>query len=306
LSCPHTATGAPAAPAPAGLSRTPLHRRRRPRTRPPRSSPPGAAPRSPPTFRSGWRCCRPGVFQRGPSYVVTWRDRGKLRSRAFRTLTEAKRFKARTDAGDTRPDSREPFNAYAQRWLGAYAGRTARGITDNTRATYRDAITRFAVPIFGTTRIEHIDPPLVREYIADLAGKGMAPSSVRRHFAPVRALLATAYDDGLLTRNPAAGVRVIVRDTRPARPKRLTPEQTTALLERMPAKHADMTCFLAATGVRISEALGARWGDLGAALHGQPVFRVRRAATKTEPVSGATALPRSPRTWATPMAAHWR
>lgn len=146
----------------------------------------------------------------------------------------------------------------------------------------------------------------MREYIADLAGKGMAPSSVRRHFAPVRALLATAYDDGLLTRNPAAGVRVIVRDTRPARPKRLTPEQTTALLERMPAKHADMACFLAATGVRISEALGARWGDLGAALHGQPVFRVRRAATKTEPVSGATALPRSPRTWATPMAAHWR
>ena len=72
----------------------------------------------------------PGIFRRGSSYVVPYRDRGKWRSRAFRTLTEAKRFKGRTDSGDTRPDSREPFNRYAKRWLDTYPGRTAKGLSD--------------------------------------------------------------------------------------------------------------------------------------------------------------------------------
>jgi integrase len=234
------------------------------------------------------------VFARGPSYVVTWRDRGKLRSRAFRTLTEAKRFKAQADAGDTRPDSRTPFSTYAAQWTETHNGRSAKAITDATRDSYRDAITRLAVPFFGSTRMEHVDPPLVREYIAHLAAKGMAPDTVRRHYAPVRALLATAYDDGLLQRNPAAGVRVIVRDTRPAVPKRLTPEQTQALLAAMPAEHAELAYFLAATGVRISEALGARWADLGAAPSGQPVLRVARDTTKTD--AGERTIPLTPET----------
>ena len=113
-----------------------------------------------------------------------------------------------------------------------YAGRTAKGLSDGTRASYRDAIERLAIPFFGTTRLEHIDPPLLRRYIEHLAkfppapgGRGkrkrnrdghLAPDTVRRHYAPVRALLATAYEDGLIARNPAAGVRVIVKDSAPS------------------------------------------------------------------------------------------
>ena len=87
----------------------------------------------------------------------------------FRTLTEAKRFKGRTDGGDTRTDPREPFSRYAKRWLDTYKGRTAKGLSDPTRASYRDAIERLAVPFFGTTRLEHIDPPTLRRYIDHLA-----------------------------------------------------------------------------------------------------------------------------------------
>lgn len=252
----------------------------------------------------------PGIFRRGASYVVPYRDRGKWRSRAFRTLTEAKRFKAKTDSGDTRPDSREPFSGYAKRWLDTYQGRTAKGLSDPTRASYRDAIERLAIPFFGTTRLEHIDPPLLRRYIDHLAskrpapgGRGkrnptrkghMAPDTVRRHYAPVRALLATAYEDGLIARNPAAGVRVIVKDRRVAKPKRLTPEQTQALLAHMPAAHAELAYFLASTGVRISEALGARWEHLGAAPNGRPVVRIPRDATKTD--AGERNIPLTPET----------
>jgi integrase len=236
----------------------------------------------------------PGIYTRGGSYAVAFRERGRLRTRQFRTLSEARRFTGRAASGETRPDSREAFNRYAERWLASYRGRTAKGLTAGTRESYCDAIKRLAVPFFGTVRLEHIDAPLLGDYIAHLTKKRMAPATVRRYFAVMRALLATAVAEGLLAHNPATGVRVIVRDRRPAVPARLTPEQTQALLAAMPAAHRDLAWVLAATGLRISEALGARWGDLGTAPGGGPVLRVVRESTKTD--AGARLIPLTPDT----------
>jgi hypothetical protein len=98
-----------------------------------------------------------------------------------------------------------------------YGGRTANGVSDSTRESYADAITRVAIPFFGTTRLDHIDAPMLRDSSPTLPrsrardGKGnfyedgrtISPDTVRRYYAPVRALLATAYEDGLLPTNPA-------------------------------------------------------------------------------------------------------
>ena len=43
------------------------------------------------------------------------------------------------------------------------------------------------------------------------AAKGLAPGSVRNTLAPVRALLATAFEEGLIRSNPAAGLRLAQR-----------------------------------------------------------------------------------------------
>ena len=235
----------------------------------------------------------PGIYRRGDTYEVSYRDRGRQRWRAFRTLTEAKRFKRGANDGD-RADSREPFSRYAERWLANYTGRTAYGIGQRTRDSYADSIRRVAMPFFGTTSLERIDAPLLRDYIVHLAKRGYAPSSVRRHFAPVRALLATAHEDGLLRQNPAYGLRVIVRGERKRKPRRLTPEQTGALLGQMPVEHADLAYVLAATGMRISEALGPCWADLTTALNGKPVLRVERSTTKTD--AGERLIPLTPET----------
>ena len=118
------------------------------------------------------------------------------------------RFKHNLAAGDTQPTSREPFRRYARTWLDSYSGRTARGLSPRTRESYRDAIERFAIPYFGTAPLDRIDPPVLRKFVAHLASEGLAPSSVRRNYAAIRALLATAYEDGRLRSDPAAGVRV--------------------------------------------------------------------------------------------------
>jgi integrase len=120
----------------------------------------------------------------------------------------------------------------------------------------------------------------------------VSPATVRRHYAPVRALFATAYEDGAIPRNPAQGVRVIVRDDRPRVPMRLTPAQTTALLGKMPGDHADLAYLLAATGVRISEALGTTWANVGRDADGIPTLTIARSKTR----AGERTIPLSPET----------
>ena len=206
----------------------------------------------------------PGIYSRGSRYVVVYRVRGAQRKRAFRTLTEARRFKIKADSGEAVSSARRPFIAYAEGWLANYSGRTSGGLRKSTRDSYEDAIKRVIIPYFRKTapslKLDELTPSMLRDFIAHLAEQGRAPATVRRYFSPLRAMLATAYEDDLIVRNPAAGVRVIVEDMRPAKPKRLTPEQTKKLLAEIPVEHADLAYLMAATGLRISEAFRARLG----------------------------------------------
>lgn len=237
-----------------------------------------------------------GIYRKQNRFVVVWRHRGRQRKRSFRTLTEARRFKAQTAAGETAPTSRQRFVVYAAGWLDSYKGRTSNGLADSTRASYRDAIERLIVPYFEreqpAVKLDELAPSDIRDFIAHLAGEGHSPATVRRYAAPLRAMLATAYEDGHVTRNPAAGVRVVVPGERERKVKRPTPEQTRALLAEMPAEHADLTYLLAATGLRIGEALALTWADLIRDEDGRPLLHVRRSKTH----AGVRTVPLSPET----------
>jgi integrase len=233
----------------------------------------------------------PGIYKKGERYLVMFRHKGRQKARSFRTLSEAVRFKGKVDAGETQPTSREPFKRYAERWIESYTGRTSSGVGNSTRASYADALSRVAMPYFGTTRMDEIDAPMLRDYIVSLVGKKLSPSTIRRYYAPVRALLATAYEDGLIRTNPALGVRVIAPSTTEKK-RRLTVEQTRGLLAEMPAEDADFACLLAATGMRISEALSLLWSDLGQSSDGRPGLTIRKSKT----ASGERMLSLSPET----------
>src|SRR3954453_2427941 len=106
----------------------------------------------------------PGIVKRGDSYGVRYTYRGKRKWKWFRTLTEAKRFKAKAAVGEATPSSGESFTNYAKRWMKTYGGRTASGVGDSTRESYADALTRVAMPFFGTARLDRIDAPMLREF----------------------------------------------------------------------------------------------------------------------------------------------
>jgi integrase len=83
--------------------------------------------------------------------------------------------------------------------------------------------------------------------------------------APVRALLATAVEEGLLRTNPAAGLRLGGGTTRadPAEMRRALDEnQLRRLVEETPERWRLLVRFLAQTGLRVGELIALRWGDV--------------------------------------------
>lgn len=172
---------------------------------------------TPGIFRRHRRAC-PGGRCDCP-YAVVWRHRGKQSMETFPTLAAAREAKARREAGDRRPASREPFEDYARRWLDTYRGRTSRGLSERTRGIYRRDIERWAIPYFHGCRLDEIEPPDVRAFIGHLDDAGLRANTIRSIMAPVKAMYATAVEDGAVRANPTVNVRHRPRSPRPgARP----------------------------------------------------------------------------------------
>lgn len=239
-----------------------------------------------------------GVYRRGSRYAVIYRDEsGRQRQESARTYDDARRLRARRAAavedGSYQPQTRERFADYARTWVERYQGNGRRGFTEDTRHDYRRDLERYAIPRLGRMRLEQVTPRQIAEFIAWLCDEGeqdrrLADATVRRILAPVRACLRSAMHEGVIRSNPTQGAALPARDEH----KRiedgtddlgddndvqaLTTDQLAAVIAIVSPRWRLLCELLAATGLRISEALALRWGDLG--LDGdRPAVRVRRA-----------------------------
>lgn len=189
----------------------------------------------------------PGIYRRGSRYVVVWWHRGRQHKQACRTLAEAREVKAeKVRPGGSAPPTRQTVEDYGRAWIETYAGRTAHGLTERTRAAYRRSLERHVFPAVGHLRMADVEPADLRRMVADLAsdnrgGKALAPSSIRKHLAPVKSMFKTAVEDGAIPSSPADAVRVNVRrdaeETDDERPKALTRVQLAAFLAAVPDRH---------------------------------------------------------------------
>ncbi len=255
----------------------------------------------------------PGVYKRGGSYVVRFRDgHGIQRSRTCRTLAEARRVRSEVNAdvsrGEYRPDTKLTFAEYAETWKETYAGRTSRGLRPETLDEYRRDLNR-ATLYLGRRRLAEIDAPTVKAYARSLANAGLKPGTVRRILAPLKACLATAVEDGHLRHNPIAGVRLAVATPKVVdgseveeddtdEVKALTTEQLAELVAQVgDGWHGLIVRLMAQSGIRIGEALGLRWQDVDSAAGRIRIRRrVRRGKVgKPKSQSGTREVPVAPK-----------
>ncbi|MHB8643894.1 MAG: tyrosine-type recombinase/integrase [Gaiellaceae bacterium] len=220
----------------------------------------------------------PGIFHKGNRYYVVFRDpQGRQRKRAAHTLAEARTLKAALTADVKRSEyveeSRVSFADYARRWIETYDGRTARGIRANTLRDYRRTLGfdadgeptgSGAVAYFGRMPLAAIRTQDVKGYAAEVAARGVARNTVRLAIAPVKALLATAQEEGLIRANPAAGLRLgrTVAASPLKETRALNEEEVVAVLAQVPEEHRLLAELLAQTGLRISEALALTKADV--------------------------------------------
>ena len=125
------------------------------------------------------------------------------------TLEEARDAKQAADR--KRPvaaAARGTFGEYAHTWLAGYQGRTSRGFTEGTREGYRESLDLYAIPFFEARRLKphQVERRHVKALIAWLAaaptaaerdakiglGRPLAPQTIVKHLAPVKAMFADA------------------------------------------------------------------------------------------------------------------
>jgi integrase len=258
----------------------------------------------------------PGVYRRGSRYVVTWRDsNGQPRKKSTGTYDAARDLKRKMDQQATDGEEHVPareqvtlaayaldlFGADLQRLArgtpapGRYQGRKGGAVRDATKADYRRDLEHYWLPALGPKRLPALTAPMIARVLADLAARDgdsyLADRTLKRLTAPMSALMATAAQEGVIGHNPVRDVRVpsgrdeLHRfdadaddgdDPEPGKAKALTSEQVQAILLVVDVRWRVLFLLLAATGLRISEALALRWRDLqldGSAPH----VKVRRA-----------------------------
>ncbi len=219
----------------------------------------------------------PGFYRHGSMVAFRYRDRRARRRWASAPTIRAaehRRAELETDArrGLLVNGGRETFESYGRPWIEAYAGRTSGGLKESTRDDYRGRLELYAYPFLGAMRLAEISPADVRALGAHVAaqinkrtGKPLGKNSVRLALAPVKVLLATAREDGLISTNPAAGVRVVAQHPGPTPQAGLarawSPDEFAALLSGLPARVVLFAVFLVETGLRIGEAVELRKRD---------------------------------------------
>ncbi|WP_261570340.1 tyrosine-type recombinase/integrase [Frankia gtarii] len=188
-----------------------------------------------------------------------WRARyydaaGKEHSRHFARKTDASRWAADQESAVQRGvhvdprAGRETVKAFAERWRTAqvqHRPRTARQVEIVMRVhTY---------PTLGDHRMSAVSRTAVQALVTSWASTS-APRTVVMRFAFLRAMFASAVDDGVIGRSPCVRIKLpeIVKEAVVP----LTVEQVRALHDAIAKAYRPAILVGAGCGLRISEVLG--------------------------------------------------
>lgn len=217
---------------------------------------------------------------------VRWHDEDGQRRTAgqtFATKADARRFLATVEADKLRGTYRAPrvvtdtLGAYGARWI-----EDRPRLKASTRHQYEVDFRLHIEPALGSTVLDQIEPDDVGRWYsrlsdglrASLAESGRDGSAtVARSYRLLRAILQTAVDDDILTRNPCripgAG------DARsPERPV-LSAQEIGRLADEVPVSYRAFVLVAGFTGLRAGEIAALRLSDLDL-RRGSAVLRVNR------------------------------
>jgi integrase len=131
----------------------------------------------------------------------------------------------------------------------------------STARVYRSFLNNHILPKWGDVEIQAIQPRPVELWLRELS---LSPKSKTHVRSLMHGLVEFAMWSGLLdiSRNPVSLVRNIGATRKVRKARSLTAEQFQALLKELQEPFATMALISVCLGLRISEALALRWGDV--------------------------------------------
>lgn len=226
----------------------------------------------------------------GKRWRARWRDDdGRRHSRSFATRDEAEAEVAAIVGDMARGRYIDPelgsltFGDYAERWF------AAREYSPLTRVQTRYRMDLHVLPYFGRRRLRDVKPSTVQAWNVELREKGLSGTTRALLHGFVLSVFASAVDDGLIPRNPAAGKTV--RPPRRERPKvePWTLERVRAMHEAMPERWRILVALGAMAGLRQGETFGLALEDIDWQAR---ELRVRRQVLLFPSTRAAFALPK--------------
>jgi site-specific recombinase XerD len=231
---------------------------------------------------------RPGT-NGGTRYQALYDDvKGHRRSAGtFVTETEATRAWQRAEdrqadgrSSDTRR-TRQRFRRYVEGvWLPHHE------MEARTRETYTYYLNKHILPVFGSMRINEIQPTDVREWVSDLKAAGASPTVIRQCHTILSAVFTTAFNDQITRLHPCRGVKTppVARKLRTI----ITPDQFDQLYTSLPSDTARLMAeVLIESGLRWAELIELRPADLNPRMRMLTVSRVAvELVAKFHPTGG--------------------
>jgi integrase len=131
----------------------------------------------------------------------------------------------------------------------------------STAQTYHSFLKNHIIPRWGETLIREVQPRPVELW---LRGLPLSPKSKTHVRSLMHGLLEFAMFAGIIEigRNPISLVQNRGASKRVRKPRSLTAEQFRALLSQLHEPFATIALLCVCLGLRISEALALRWGDV--------------------------------------------
>lgn len=208
------------------------------------------------------------------TYRVRFRHAGRQTSETFFVRRDAQTFAA-VLANDgvagalawlDAKDNRAPTGWTFAEWFEHYVDHLT-GVTERTRADYRAQHRRYLteldqVPLAALTRAH------VAAIVNRLDGEGRSPKTIKNAVNLLASCLASAVEEGHLTRNPAKSTRLpTAHHERDESELFLTHEQFATLLQHIPDHYRPLVVTLAGTGMRWSEATALEWKHVNTTTH---------------------------------------
>lgn len=214
------------------------------------------------------------IYQRTDGrWVASMRDPVTGRRRSGYASTEAgayaklRKMTGRVDRGEPMLDKRARLKQYGDAWIQLRAGKRRR---ESTVGAYELRLTNYVYPSLGGHRIASITSVDIEDMYDDLVARGLSLETIKGARNALSAVLSHAVKAKHIVSNEVQKAELPEAARRTKKVQAPSAEQVGALLDAAAvAGKGDnkgelypLLVVLATTGVRIGEALGAKWADI--------------------------------------------